>query len=217
MAQELAVHEAKTWSWRDFVRGPWNLIAVPLALIVLVNWTGRFIDWVPLIDWVSEKYATSMMLVFSRLPIRIRSDWNDYIVFLCVVFIITNVGYRRRTGKLFVTDLLSFGLSRSLAQGDSDLSKSWQARFDDLGAFVTGCATVVVISLLPAYCFWTFMSFFISLNADAFVSYAKWPLVVDVVVGSGCFIAWRWILGLAFLFALLTVGDEAYLHWLAMA
>jgi hypothetical protein len=61
MAQELAVHEAKTWSWGDFLRGPWNLIAVPLALIVLVNLTGRLIEWVPLIDWVSEKYATWMI------------------------------------------------------------------------------------------------------------------------------------------------------------
>src|ERR1700692_4187940 len=106
MAQALAVHEAKTWSWADFSRGPWNIIAVPLALIVLVNLTGRFIDWVPLIDWISEKYATWMMLVFNGSPIHIRSEWNDYIVFLCVIFIITNAGYYRRTDKLFITDLL---------------------------------------------------------------------------------------------------------------
>jgi hypothetical protein len=217
MAQELTVHEAKTWSWGDFLRGPWNLIAVPLALIVLVNLTGRFIEWVPLIDWVSEKYGTWMILIFSRSPIGIRSEWNDYIVFLCLVFIITNVGYYRRAGKLFITDLLSFGLSRSLDPGNPHLGKSWQARVDDLGAFVTGCATAVVIGLLPAYFFWTFMSFFISLNTNTFVSYAAWPVLVAVVVGSGCLISWRWILSIALLFALLMVGDEAYLHWLTMA
>ena len=62
MTQVLAVHEDKAWSWGDFIRGPCNLIGVPLALIVLVNLTGRFIEWVPLIDWVSEKYATWMIL-----------------------------------------------------------------------------------------------------------------------------------------------------------
>ena len=121
-------------SWGDFIRGPWNLIAVPLALIVLVNLTGRFIEWVPLIDWVSEKYATWMILVFSRSPIHIRSGWNDYIVLWCAVFIITNVGYYRRTDKLFITDLLSFGLSRSIEQGDPHLSKSWQVRVDGLAS-----------------------------------------------------------------------------------
>ncbi|MGA8612692.1 MAG: hypothetical protein WB760_13550 [Xanthobacteraceae bacterium] len=215
MAQVLAVHEDKTWSWGDFTRGPWNLIAVPLALIVLVNLTGRFIEWVPLIDLVSEKYATWTILVFSRSPIHIRSEWYDYIVLLCVVFIITNVGYYRRIGKLFITDLLSFGLSRSLDQGDPNLKKSWQARVDDLGAFLTGCSTVAVISLLPAYGFLTFMSFFISLHTNAIVAYAKWPLVAAVVVGSGCLIAWRWLLTIGLLFALLVVGNGVYLHWLA--
>jgi hypothetical protein len=74
---------------------------------------------------------------------------------------------------------------------------------------------IVVIALFPAYCFLKFMSFFISLHTDAIVAYAKWPLLVAVVVGSGCFIAWRWIFGIALLFALLVAGNEAYLHWLA--
>ncbi|MGA8615747.1 MAG: hypothetical protein WB760_29515 [Xanthobacteraceae bacterium] len=202
------LHEDKTWSWGDFTRGPWNLIAVPLALIVLVNLTGWFIEWVPLIDRASEKYTTWMILVFSRSPVHIRSEWNDYLVLLCVVFIITNVGYYRRVGKLFTTELLSFALSRSLDQRDPHLSKSWQARVDDLAAFLTGCAMVVVISFLPVYFFLTFMSFFISLDTNAIVAYAKWPLLFAVVVGSGCFIAWRWIFGIALLFALLVAGNE---------
>jgi hypothetical protein len=180
-----------------------------------VNLTGRFIEWVPLIDWVSEKYSTWMIVFFSRSPIHIRSQWNDYIVLLCVVFVITNAGYYRRTDKLFITDLLSFGLSRSIEQGNPHLSKSWQARVDDLGAFLTGCAAVVVIGLLPAYCFLTFMSFVISFHTNEIVAYAKWPLIVVVVVGSGFLIAWRWLLSVGLLFALLVVGNEAYLHWLA--
>jgi hypothetical protein len=216
MAQIPAVHESKPWSWGDFSRGRSNLIAIPLALIVLVNLTGRFIEWAPFIDWLTQQYTTWIAWAFSRSPMHIRSWWHDYLVFLCVVFIITNTGYFRRTGKLFLTDLLSFGLSRSLEPSDPHLSKSWQAKIDDLGAFVTGCATIVVIGLLPVYCFLKFMSFFILLHTNSIVAYAKWPLVIAVVVGSGIIIAWRWILGIALLFGLLVVSNEAYLHWLAM-
>jgi len=37
MARILIVPDAKAWSWGDFLRSPWNLIAVPFALIVLVK------------------------------------------------------------------------------------------------------------------------------------------------------------------------------------
>ena len=37
-------------------------------------------------------------------------------------------------------------------------------KVDGLAAVITGCALIVVIALLPAYCFLKFMSFFISLH-----------------------------------------------------
>jgi hypothetical protein len=135
MAQMLTVQESKPWSWGDFLRSPWNFIAVPLALIALVNLTGRFFERVPVMDWVAQEYATWMNWVFSLSPIHIPSRWNNYIVLWCVVFVITNVGYYRRSDKLFITDLLSFRLSRSIEQGDPHLSKSWQARVDGLAAY----------------------------------------------------------------------------------
>jgi hypothetical protein len=88
-------------------------------------------------------------------------------------------------------------------------------KVDGLAAVITGCVLIVVIALLPAYCLLKFMSFLISLQTNAIVAYAKWPLAFAVVVGSGCFIAWRWVFGIAFLFALLVAGNEAYLHWFA--
>jgi len=216
MAQAVAVSAGRPWSWGDFFRGRWNLLAVPIGLICLVTLTKHLIEWSPLIDFVAEKYATWMTWVFRRSPIRIRSGWNDYIVLVCVVFLITNVGYYRRTGKLFITDLLSFSLSRSLAQGDPYLRESWQATVDDLAAFVTGCITVVVvISLFSALCFLTFMSFFVSFDTAVIVAYAKWALILAAIPSSGLFIAWRWIVGTALLFALLAVGNELYIHWLA--
>jgi hypothetical protein len=156
-----------------------------------------------------------MTWVFSLSPTHIPSRWNDYIVLWSVVFIVTNVSYYRRSDKLFITDLLSFGLSRSIERGDPHLSKNWQVRADGLAAFVTGGSLIVVIALLPAYCFLKFMSFFISLHTNAIVAYAKWPLLISAGVGSGCFIAWRWIFGIALLFALLVACNGAYLHWLA--
>jgi hypothetical protein len=101
MARILTVHDAKAWSWGDFLRGSWNLIAVPLALIVLVKLTGRFFERLPLIDGAAQKYESWMTWAFSLSPIHIPSGWNDYIVLWCAVFIITNVGYWRRTDKLF--------------------------------------------------------------------------------------------------------------------
>jgi hypothetical protein len=183
MARALTARDAKIWSWNDFVRGPWNLIAAPLALIVLVNLTGRFFERVPLMDWVARQYAIGMTWLFSLSPTHIPSRWNDYIVLWCVVFIITNVSYRRRSGKLFITDLLSFGLSRSIEQGNPYLGNNWQVKVDGLAAFVTGCSLIIVIALFPAYCFLKFMSFFISLHTDAIVAYARWPLLVAAIIG----------------------------------
>jgi hypothetical protein len=95
------------------------------------------------------------------------------------------------------------------------LNKGWQEKLDDLAAIVTGCAMIVVIGLIPALCFLTFMSFFVLFHTATIVAYAKWPLIIAAIVGSGLFIAWRWIVGTALLFALLVVDNELYIHWLA--
>jgi hypothetical protein len=216
MAQVLAVSEGKTWSWGDFARGPWNLVAVPLTLIVLVDLTARLINWAASIQWLADEYETWRALAFSRSPIAIPFEWDDYVVLLCVFFSVTNVSYRRRTGRSFITDLLSFGVSRSLYEValPRSLSKGWQTRIDDLAALVTGCAAVALIALLPAYCFLSFMSFFVSFHISTIVAYGKWPLVLTLIVGSGFLIAWRWLLTIGLLFALLMVGNGVYLHWL---
>jgi hypothetical protein len=217
MAQLLAVHEEKTWSWGDFARGPWNLIAVPLALIIFVDLTTRLIKWAASIQWLAEEYATWTAWAFGRSPIAIPLEWDNYVVLLCVSFSVTSVSYRRRTGRWFIADLLSFGLSRSLSEDDPlhSLNKTWQAHIDDLAAIVTGCATIVVIGLVPAYCFLTFMSFFVSLHTATIVAYGEWSLILAVVIGSGFLISWRWLLSIGLLFALLVLGNAAYLHWLA--
>jgi hypothetical protein len=217
MAQVLAVHEDKTWSWGDFARGPWNLIAAPLALIILVDLTMRLIKWAASIQWLAEEYATWTAWAFGWSPIAVPLEWDNYVILLCISFSVTNVSYHRKTGRLFITDLLSFGLSRSL-HGDNQfqsLSKDWQTNLDQLAAIVTGCATIVVIGLLPAYCFLSFMSFFVSLHTATIVAYGKWPLIFAMVVGSGFLISWRWLLSIGLLFALLVVGNGVYLHWLA--
>jgi hypothetical protein len=217
MAQLLAVHEEKTWSWGDFARGPWNLIATPLGLIVLADFTTRIIKWAASIQWLVGEYGTWTAWAFGWSPIAIPLQWDNYVVLLCVFFIVTSASYRRRTSRWFITDLLSFGLSRSLYEDDPlrSLNKSWQSHIDDAAAVVTGCAMVVVIGLLPAYCFLTFMSFFVSLHTATIVAYGKWPLILAVVVGSGFLISWRWLVSIGLLFALLVVGNGVYLHWLA--
>lgn len=216
MAQVLAVSEDKTWSWRDFALGPWNLIGVPLALIDLVDLTGQRIEWTALVDWLAEEYATWTSWALSWSPIQIPDEWNNYIVLLCVVFGVTNASYRRKTGNSFIADVLSFGLSHSLYDGDQQrpkfLDKGWQERLDDLAAIVTTSAVIFVIALLPAYCFLLFMSFFISIQTAAIVAYGKWPLIFAVIVGAGPFFAWRWVLSIGLLFVLLVVGNEVYLH-----
>ncbi len=217
MAQLLTVHEDKTWSWGDFARGPWNLIAVPLALIIFVDLTTRLIKWAASIQWLAGEYAIWTAWAFARSPIAVPLEWDNYVVLLCVSFTVTSVSYQRRTGRWFITDLLSFGLSRSLYESDPlrSLDKGWQAHIDDVAAVVTGCATIVVIGLLPAYCFLTFMSFFVSLHTATIIAYGKWSLVLAMVIGSGFLISWRWLLSIGLLFALLVVGNVVYLHWLA--
>jgi hypothetical protein len=217
MAQVLTIQEEKTWSWGDFARGPWNLVAAPLALIILVDLTARLVQWAASIQWLAEEYAAWMTWAFGWLPIAIPLGWDNYVVLLCVLFSVTNVSYHRKTGRWFIADLLSFGLSRPFYEGDRlrSLSKDWQANIDDLAAVVTGSATVVLIGLVPAYCFLSFMSFFVSLQTALIVAYVKWPLIFAGVVGSGFLISWRWLLSIGLLFALLVVGNGVYLHWLA--
>jgi hypothetical protein len=215
MAQTIAVPTGKRWSFGDFFHGPWSLLAVPISLICLVALTERLVQWAPLIDWVAEKYSAGMAMVLVRSPIHIASEWNDYIILSCVVFVITNVGYHRRTGKLFLRELLSFGLSRSLEQGDAHLRESWQAEIDELAAFLTGCAMAVVVGVIPTFCFLMFMSFFLPALTPTIETYAQWPFIIAVIVSSGFLVAWRWVMITGLLFASLVIGNEIYVHWLA--
>jgi hypothetical protein len=165
MVRVLSVPEAKAWSWGDFVRGPWNLIAIPLALIILVDLSARLMEWPASIQSIAEEYSTLRAWAFSWSPISIPLEWDNYIVLLCLFFSVTSVSYRRKTGKSFIADVLSFGLSRPFYDADpqrpKSLNKCWQEKLDDLAAIVTGCAMIVVIGLLPALCFLTFMSVFV--------------------------------------------------------
>ena len=110
MAQVLAVHEDKTWSWGDFARGPWNLVAVPLALIILADLTTRLIKWATSIQWLVGEYATWTAWAFGRSPIAIPLEWDNYVVLLCLSFSVTNVSYHKKTGRLFISDPCPLGL-----------------------------------------------------------------------------------------------------------
>jgi hypothetical protein len=214
VAQVLTVSEDQTWSWGDFARSPRNLIVVPLALVALVDLTGHRIEWAGLPDWLAEEYATWTTWAFSSSPFHIPNEWNDYIVLICVVFSIASASYRRKTDNSFIADLLSFDLSRHRndPQKPLYLGKSFQEKIDDLAAVITSSAMFVVVVLVAACCFLMFMSFFISINTTTTVSYGKWPLILAVIVGSGPFFAWRWILSIGLLFSLLVLGNGVYLH-----
>ena|ERR1700683_103929 len=214
MAQVLAVSEDKTWSWGDFARSPWNVIAVPLALMALVDLTGQRIEWAALPDWLAEKYATWTSWAFSWSPIHIPGEWHNYIVLVCIFFSVANSSYRRKTDNSFIADLLTFELSRYRSDSHKPIyvGKGWQEKLDDLAAVVTSSAMFVVVVLAAGGCFLMFMSFFISIHTATMVSYGKWPLILAVIIGSGPFFAWRWILSAGLLFVLLAVGDELYLH-----
>jgi hypothetical protein len=214
MTQAAALPASRPWTWGDFFRGPWNLIAIPTALIGLVALTAHLVEWAPLIAWAAEKNTTWMTSVFIRSPIHIPPEWNDYIVLSFVVFVITNAGYYQRIGKLFVADLLSFGLGSSLDPSDPHLSKNWQAQVDDLAAFITACAMAVLVGLLPAYCFLTFMWFFLPDLPPRIEVYAQWPFIIAAIVSSGIVVAWRWVMINGLLFASLLIGNELYVHWL---
>jgi len=198
MVQLSAVPEDKRWLWGDFVRGRWNLIAFPLALIILVDLTARLVEWPALLNWVAEQYAMGTAWILSFSPITIPLEWNNYVVLLCVFFGVTNASYHRKTGDSFVVDLLSFELSRPLFENNPQRitfqNKSWGEQLDDFAAVVTSSGMIIVIAFVPTYCFLTFMSFFIKFHTATMVPYGKWLFILAVILGSGLFIAWRWIL-----------------------
>jgi hypothetical protein len=152
-------------------------------------------------------------------PITIPLEWNNYVVLLCVFFGVTKASYHRKTGDSFVVDLLSFELSRHLFENNPQRikfqNKSWQKQLDDVAAVVTSSGMIVLIAFVPAYCFLTFMSFFIKFHTATMVPYGKWLFVFAVILGSGLFMAWRWILTTGLLFVLLVITNEVYIHGLS--
>src|SRR2546422_690415 len=93
-------------SRRERLASVWSITATVLALIGLVDLTHQLVEWAAFIHEIAEKYAEVRGWCFNRLPFRIPKEWHDYVVLGFIFFSVGNVGYYRRTGHVFLYQIL---------------------------------------------------------------------------------------------------------------
>jgi hypothetical protein len=217
------------WSWANFFRGPWQYFATAIALISLVDVSKQLIKWAALIHLVAEKYAEWRTWLFSWSPIHFPPEWHNYIVLGCVVFSVSNVGYYRKTGSIFLVDALTkpaerfrkFSISPSMGMDLLDilayvvtllctcLTALWIVAIFGGGAIRLGYDVFLnneTVSTAFQFTWGRVFAEFASLALD-------WLLIGTLTASSGILIAWRWILFIGFLFSALVGVNEIYIHW----
>jgi len=86
---------------RGLVARIWEKTATVLAVISLADLGGQVIKWAAAIHWLIDKYKIVKVWLFAWMPFHIPPEWHDYIVLFLILFSVTNVGFYRRTGRVF--------------------------------------------------------------------------------------------------------------------
>jgi hypothetical protein len=225
----------------------WHSGTIALALIGLVNLTDQRITWADVINKPVEKYATLRTELFDWvhhwIPLDIPAEWHNTILLLGVVFSVSNVGYRRRTGKVFVVQTLMLlprlftPISAILKEGPKWYQKSdyhpidpslpFAEKLDQTSFIFTEVCFSSVVILFGVEHLYEFLvaNFPVTNRLDVIATkilqgHTKLALVLFLALfmgAAGAAIAWRWILTTALLFTVLVVANYYYVQWLAVA
>src|ERR1700727_776421 len=88
--------------WQSLQLRWWPRLATALTIIGLVDVTHQLIEWTAVIPEVALVYAEIRSFAFSLLPVQIPPEWHNSIVLGGILFGVTNIGFYRQTGKIFI-------------------------------------------------------------------------------------------------------------------
>jgi hypothetical protein len=198
---------------QEFLRYFRGKVSTVLALIGLVDLTSQLIKWAALIHWIASEYAICRTWLFGWLPFHIPPEWHNYIVLSVILFSVTNVGFYRQTGELYFVELLLLP-TRLIG-----ISPIWERRHvadaDGLIFRISEFCWIVSLNIPIIYFLSLGLHHFFGVELPPIPPQAKWLALGAFMGATGILIAWRWILGTAFLFGILVGINEIYVHWLA--
>ena len=203
---------------RNFICGGSFFFTANLAerrLRLLVDLTSQLIKWAGLIHWLAVRYAGVRSWLFSWLPFHIPPEWHNYIVLLMIFLSVANVGFYKQTGKFYFFQalitpvVLLFG---GLPVDESDLKR--KSGIDGLALQITEfCSLMLSQAVLLSAGAWV-AHFFGYTASPIFWEVMKWGSLCALIGASGILVAWRWLIGTAFLFGMLVGINEIYVRWL---
>jgi hypothetical protein len=85
----------------------WDKISLALTVLGLIDVTSQLVEWAEFIHWIVQKYKIWRDWLFYFLPFHIPEEWRNYVVILGLAFSVTNIGYYKRTGKLYILQLIT--------------------------------------------------------------------------------------------------------------
>ena len=212
------------------LRDLWPKLATALAVVGLIDLTHQLIEWAGLIHTIASEYTVVRTWIFSLLPFRIPPEWHDCIVLVCILFSVTNIGFYKKTGKIF-----PFQMLKSFVALLDDLSESAIRRdFPRLKHQIDGIAVfnryeriLWQVSLVMFIIYWT-LYLIVGLTSVGLLFFGSaseyrlalpLPMRIPFVISSavviffflGGFLAWRWVLKTAALFLVLCVTNYFYI------
>lgn len=218
-------------SRRERLANVWSITATVLAIISLVDLTHQLVEWAAFIHKIAEKYAEVRGWCFNRLPFRIPKEWHDYVVLGFIFFSVGNVGYYRRTGHVFLYEIVKMFGPRSPSVleelegtnlGMADKLAIRISFFLAGGAAVVGLIAYMSVGIIGfIILIWCIYYWVIGRSTDYLQGVFLFIILTELacgmvaaIFGTGLLLAWRWIIGTAVLFCALVGVNEIYVHWL---
>ena len=206
MKSEQEMQSAARPPWRS----AWEKLATALAVISLVDLSGQVIKWAALIHWIVEGYVVVRNWLFGWLPFHVPPEWRNYIVLFFVLFSVTNVGFYKRIGRTYVTQLILM-LFRN-ADPPFEASTREERVVLGVSAAIFLIAGVVLLFVMVVELVWGDLPG--RFDRQTLDRMGIGAFVVCMAVATGIPIAWRWLLFTAAVFAALIAVNEVYVRWL---
>jgi hypothetical protein len=208
----------------------WDKISIALTILGLIDVTGQVIKWAALVHRLAEIYGNWRDWLFRFLPFQVPPEWHNFVVIGAIIFSVTNIGFYRRTGKIFALQLIFilFLIVAAVTQflpwlpeGPKLLTSkghveppSAAATIDDAALLITEIclpAGLLLIGTLPII-----YVAFLTINVELTYLFYVGEIIgmICVTIGTGVLIAWRWIIGTSLVFSVLIAVNEIYIHCL---
>jgi hypothetical protein len=204
----------------------WSIASTGLAVIGLIDLTQQLIEWARVIHYIASKYATTREWFFALFPFRLPVSWHNNIVLLSLVLSVVNIGFFRRTRRIFLLTLLQAIVYFLFPHGLTPSIRLQPDPIDDFVIKYSYYAFIVGLSLNGCLIFLFFIIGIIASFVRSDQEYLLYRCGVSLgmfimyngiaifCIGAGVLLAWRWIAVTAIVFGVLIGVNEAYVHFL---